>query len=538
MQNVQEKTRFGVMICLSTSAVMKVSRVQKLIDEMQKMGYNYLELCIDDIYKIDSEPYFGYLRGGYTRAELQAIDDYAFEHGIEVAPCIQTLAHLDNLVKNPPYWELVDNGGILLVDEPKTYAFVEKMFASLKGCFRSNLINIGMDEAHTVGLGRYLDKHGYVNRHELLVRHLNKVVEIAKSYGYQPHMWSDMFFRLSNEGGYYGEDVKLEQSAIEKVPKDVALCYWDYGEHEVKDEIYEAMFTAHEKFGREIWFAGGAWCWNGFAPLNDFSLYTMEPAMRLAKKHGVKNIMITLWTNEGNECSFFSVLPALYAIKAYYDGVTDEKIIAQGFYDTFGVKYEDFNMLDIPNHTGRARTPFIRENPCKCLLYNDCFLGLMDHALKINGPIPYGQYAETLAQTANRLGEYGYLAKNLSLLCEVLEIKAELGLKTREAYRSKDKKSLIALIADYAECVIRLDTFTRDYKRRWLLDNKPFGWEIQQARLGGLRARILDCKERLEAYLQGDNEAVLELEEDILPYVDEWGLNFNSYRALVTQSEL
>lgn len=533
-----EKERFGIMICCSTSAVMKVSRVQKLLDEMQKMGYNYLELCLDDMYKIDDEPYFGYLRGGYTIAELKAIDDYAYARGIEVVPCIQTLAHLDNLVKNPPYWEIVDNGGILLVDEPKTYAFIEKMFKALKGCFRSNLINIGMDEAHTVGLGRYLDRHGYTNRHELLVRHLNKVVEMATEYGFKPHMWSDMFFRLSNQGGYYGEDVKLEQSAIDKVPKDVALCYWDYGEHEVKDEIYEAMFSAHEKFNREIWFAGGAWCWNGFAPLNDFSLYTMEPAMRLAKKHGVKNIMITLWTNEGNECSFFSVLPSLYAIKQYYEGNLDEEKIAQGFYETFGVKYEDFMLLDIPNHTGRARTPFIRENPCKSLLYNDCFLGLMDYSLSLNGSIPYGEYAKTLEQTATRLGEYGYLAKNLSLLCSVLEIKAELGIKTRQAYQAKDEKTLSKLVEDYGECARRLEIFTKDYKQRWLMDNKPFGWEIQQARLGGLYARLLDCKERLSAYLQGDKDAVIELDEKILPYVDEWGLNFNSYRALVTPSEL
>ena len=139
-----EKERFGIMICCSTSAVMKVSRVHKLLDEMQKMGYNYLELCLDDMYKIDDEPYFGYLRGGYTIAELKAIDDYAYARGIEVVPCIQTLAHLDNLVKNPPYWQIVDNGGILLIDEPKTYDFIEKMFKTLKGCFRSNLINIGM----------------------------------------------------------------------------------------------------------------------------------------------------------------------------------------------------------------------------------------------------------------------------------------------------------------------------------------------------------------------------------------------------------
>ncbi|MBQ8685364.1 MAG: beta-N-acetylhexosaminidase [Clostridia bacterium] len=534
----REKERFGVMICCSTSAVMKVERVKKLLDEMQKMGYNLLEMCLDDIYKIESEPYFGYLRGGYTKAELKEIDDYAYERGIEVVPCIQTLAHLNNLVKNPPYWELVDNGGILLVDEPKTYAFVEKMLQALKGCFRSNLINIGMDEAHTVGLGRYLDKHGYVNRHELLVRHLNKVVELATKYGFKPHMWSDMFFRLSNGGGYYGEDIKLEQSAIDKVPEEVALCYWDYGEHEVKDEIYEAMFAAHEKFGRELWFAGGAWCWNGFAPLNEFSLYTMEPAMRLAKKHGVKNVLITLWTDEGNECSFFSVLPSLYAIKQFYEGNLDRAKLAQGFQDIFGVSFDDFMLLDLPNQTGRPRTPFIRENPCKSLLYNDCFLGLLDHSLSLNGHIPYGEYAKTLAAASKRLGEYGYLAEGLSLLCSVLEIKAELGIKTRRAYKDGDIAALEKLTGDYAECAKRLDVFIQSHKKRWLGDNKPFGWEIQQARLGGLHARLLDCKERLTAYLQGDETAVIELDEEILPYVDEWGLNFNSYRGLVSPSEL
>ena len=130
------------------------------------------------------------------------------------------------------------------------------------------------------------------------------------------------------------------------------------------------------------------------------------------------------------------------------------------------------------------------------------------------------------------------MAENLSLLCSVLEIKAELGIKTRQAYQSKDENTLAKLVEDYGECARRLEVFTKDYKKRWLLDNKPFGWEIQQARLGGLYARLLDCKERLNAYLQGDKDAVIELDEKILPYVDEWGLNFNSYRALVTPSEL
>ena len=68
----------------------------------------------------------------------------------------------------------VDIGNIMLIDEPATYELIEKMFQTLQKCFRTRLVNIGFDEAHMVGLGKYLDKHGYVNRYELLLRHLQR----------------------------------------------------------------------------------------------------------------------------------------------------------------------------------------------------------------------------------------------------------------------------------------------------------------------------------------------------------------------------
>ena len=74
-------------------------------------------------------------------------------------------------------------------------------------------------------------------------------------------------------------------------------------------------------------------------------------------------------------------------------------------------------------------------------------------------------------------------------------------------------------------------------KEIWMRDNKPFGWEIQEIRFGGLYSRILDCKERLEEYLDGKVENVPELEEDILPYAD-WGLQYNLYRGSVSTSTL
>ena len=259
---------FGVLICCASNGVMKVERVKELIDILRKMGYNLLELCLDDMFKIPDEPYFGYLRGGYTGEELREMDAYAKARGIELVPAIQTLAHFKSLVKIPHYSDIVDIDDILLVDEPKTYALIEKMFSTLADCFSSRKVNIGFDEAFKVGMGNYLNKHGYIDRFELLLRHLNRVVKIAEKYGFRIHMWSDMFFRLANRGDYWGKDVQVPENIREKVPEDIELCYWDY--YSSDEAQYDHMLEVHEQFRRELWFAGGAWSWCGFAPHNHF----------------------------------------------------------------------------------------------------------------------------------------------------------------------------------------------------------------------------------------------------------------------------
>ncbi len=528
---------FGALICCASNGVMKVERVKQLIDYLAKMGYNLLELCIDDMYKIESEPYFGYLRGGYTKDELQQIDAYAKQKGIELVPVAQTLAHLTNLVKIPHYADIVDVDDILLIDEPKTYDLIDKMFQTLAQCFTSRKVNIGFDEAFKVGLGKYLDKHGYQDRILLLKRHLGRVLDIAQKYGFQVHMWSDMFFRLVNQGNYcYNEkDPSLADNVKEAVPQGVELCYWDY--YTADEAVYDRMLTAHEQFDRELWFAGGAWSWNGFAPQNGFSLQSLKASMKQARAHGIQNILITMWGDDGHDCSYFSVLPALYAAKQYADGITDEAQIKKGFEALFGVAFDDFMLLDLPTKNSKNPNADKPDNSSKSLLYNDCFLGLKDYALADVGHIPYGDYARQLRETGARMGEFAYLFENLEALCLALEIKAELGLRTRAAYQSKDRQALQSLIADYYEAEKRVAGFRDTLRRVWMTDNKPYGWDIQEMRLGALRARLCDGAQRLQEYLSGVCDSIPELEETLLPYAP-WETQFNSYRGFVSVNQL
>jgi len=524
---------FGVMLDCSRNGVMKVGSVKRMIDYLQKMGYDTLELYTEDTYEIEGEPFFGYLRGRYTGAEIKEIDAYAKSRGIELIPCVQTLAHFTALVRNGAYRPLVDYNDILLIDEPKTYELIDKIFATLAENFASRLVNIGMDEAHMVGLGKYLDKHGFSNRFDLLIRHLRKVTEIAKKYGFKPHMWSDMFFRLACKGEYYEPNANISQEIKDAVPEDIALTYWDYYHDDIT--LYNGMIDKHLEFNREVWFAGGAYSWNGgIAPMNAFSLKVMKPAMQSVREKKIENVLITMWGDNGKECSFFNLLPSLYAIRQYADGNTDEESIKKGFYELFGIDYGEFMTLDIPNKVDIGELTF--SNPSKCLLYTDPFMGIMDKTLETVPHIPYDEYAKTLRNFAKTAKEFAGLFNVQADLCNVLTIKAELGIKTRTAYNNKNKTALKSVIKDYKRLKKRLERLHESFYILWHQDNKPQGWEIQDARLGGLMQRIKTCENRLKDYANGKLDKIDELEEELL--LQSKYLIENRYPELISRSIL
>ena len=86
MENKIKFRRFGTMIDCSRNAVMNVTSVKKWIDITSDLGYNSLLLYTEDTYEVDNQPYFGYMRGRYSKNELKELDAYAKSKGIELIP--------------------------------------------------------------------------------------------------------------------------------------------------------------------------------------------------------------------------------------------------------------------------------------------------------------------------------------------------------------------------------------------------------------------------------------------------------------------
>lgn len=506
--------RFGTMLDCSRNAVMNVDSVKKWIDITADMGYNTLLLYTEDTYEVDGEPYFGYMRGRYSREELKEIDAYAVSKGMELMPCIQTLAHLNAIVRWPAYQPHVDTADILLAGDEAVYALIDRMFATISECFTSRTINIGMDEAHMIGRGKYYDQHGDTDRSRILIDHIRRVSEIGKKYGFTLAMWSDMFFRLA-AGNYYSSHASIKEEIRKEIPDNVELIYWDY--YSTDKKHYDGMLTAHEKIKEDTWFAGGLWSWTGFAPHNGYSMKAADAALKSCREHGVKNVLLTLWGDDGAECSRFSLLPALFYASELAKGNRSKADIKAKFKEKFGIAFDRFLLLDLPGTPG-GRSDQICDAE-KYLLYNDCFTGLMDSTLT-------GEENEQYAACARRLGllkkeeNWGYLFAAQQALCEVLAVKAQLGAKTRAAYQSGNREALQALVGEYRKALKKLEIFYRAYRTQWFVENKPHGFDVQDIRIGGLIARVRSCMERLQAYCDGKLEKIEELEDVQL---DFWG---------------
>ena len=503
---------FGVMLDMSRNAVMKPQKVKEFATLLQKMGYNMIQLYTEDTYEVENEPYFGYMRGKYTQDELKDIVSYCESIGVEVIPCIQTLAHLAQIFRWKPYGAINDFADILLVGEDRTYELIDNMFKTLRKCFSTKYVHIGMDEAHMLGFGKYLEKHGIENRFEILQKHLSRVMKIAEKYDFKPIMWSDMWFRLANNGEYYPEEPSLTEEVVKLLPKDLGLVYWDY--YHTEKEYMAKMMRAHINSGNDTWFAGGAWTWTGFASGNKYTLETMLPAMEAAKECGVQNIFLTMWGDNGKECSFYSVLPSLFAVRKAYDGVTDEAIIRKEFEEIVGVNYDAMMALDLPNYVGGNED--CKKNISKRMLYNDPFIGVLDSTVKAGVTDEYKAHAEYLRTYA--IGEYAYLFENAAALCDLLSIKYDLGKRTREAYKKQNGDTMSALIEDYKKAETYLDSFYSAFRKLWFIENKAQGFEVQDIRLGGLKQRLAHCRSRLTAYKNAEIENIPELEEELLDY--------------------
>lgn len=235
------------------------------------------------------------------------------------------------------------------------------------------------------------------------------------------------------------------------------------------------------------------------------------------------NVFLTMWGDNGAECAKFSLLPAMYYAAQIAHGETDENIIKNGFYDEYGIDFDDFMLTDLPKTANELKNKVV--NPEKYMLYNDCLLGQFDSTVCEGDGEKYSKCAIKLKRLEDNVN-YGYIFKTLRTLCECLAIKFDIGIRTRKAYKCNDMLALKNIIDDYDRLISLIDSFYIAFKEQWEKENKPNGFEVHDIRIGGLRLRVQHCRNRLKLFINGEITLIEEIEEPILDFTGA-GKEFN-----------
>jgi len=120
----------------------------------------------------------------------------------------------------------------------------------------------------------------------------------------------------------------------------------------------------------------------------------------------------------------------------------------------------------------------------------------------------------------------------LAKLCDVLELKCDIGIKLKDAYDKKDKVALKELSETVMpEILDRIEEYYEAFKKQWYKESKTGGFDIQDIRFGGLIRRIQTAIQTVTEYIGGGADYIEELEQARLPFdcrTSNEGLDINS----------
>ena len=531
----------GVMVDCSRNGVMNVSYAKELIERLSIMGHNTMLLYMEDVYQLENEPYFGYMRGRYTKEELKEIDDYAYAFGIEVIPCIQTLAHLEEFLRwDGPREKYVDIDNILCVNTDETRELINQMFKTLSSCFRSKRIHVGMDEAYNLGRGRFLDRFGLKDKSDIMKSHLKDILAIAEEYSLRPIIWDDMFF------SHYSS-AKEGQLAV---PEGIDLMYWDY--YNNTKEHYLERIEQRRGLDRNVMFAGGAWRWIGYAPHHSKTFVSTNAALEACKEKGIKEVIATAWGDDGSEAPLSALLfgASLFAEHGYNKALNQEEFEERLAFYT-GVSYEDYMLQEgfdiLPDMPYKANTT----NVSKYMFYEDPLCSLFVHhidSIKIDLSAYYGDLEEKFASISKKHqeGSNNYIvAQMYRAYAKVLKHKWDLGKNIFYAYKENDKERLQTIQETQIKSTIEaLEDFGQWRFREWQYCNKSFGYEVLDRRIGGGIQRLRTTTHIIQAYIDGERDTIEELEQERLPITHhkekDMGeiVHFNQAQKIMTAAKM
>lgn len=182
-------------------------------------------------------------RPGYDLEQWKSIWKTCGDHGLTIVPLVQTLGHLEWLLKHPAYAHLRENDCWnewcpLHPEVPdRIKAWLDELIASHP---RLSYVHLGGDETWNLATcprcqaAAAKDADGAMG---LYVGHLKRVAQTALQRGLRPLIWADMFWR------------EKRMDLAERLPRETVFVDWRYRGAGPWESVQQLGAAGHAVFG-------------------------------------------------------------------------------------------------------------------------------------------------------------------------------------------------------------------------------------------------------------------------------------------------
>lgn len=481
---------------------------KEYLDMLSLMGYNMAMLYTEDRLELPNYPYFGHLKGRYTVEEIKELDDYAFDYGIELVPCLECYGHMAEYLIWDAARSIKDTASVLRAREEKTFEFIEELIKTASSAVRSKRIHIGMDEAADMGRGKFMDKNGYVPAMQIFEEYMERLIQITDKYGLKAMMWSDMYIKINSKiNSYYDTEVEFPQEVIDKIP-NVQLVFWHYGEAPHCDNI---MLAKHNQLGKDVIFAGGLWDWYNIFPDHEYCFETMDFSLKACRNNNVREMMVTSWNSGEHTAGLLGL--SFSAEKCFNPDVTEEELRKRFEFCTFG-NYDAFLTTGQFNNIFNKETTYEDFNERflgNALFWQDVLEGTFDTHL-FEKPMS-GHYAACAEKMKGLDGKWKFLYDYAYNVFSFLAIKTKIAENLWPAYQAKDMDTLKHIANDLLpELIAIYDNTYESHVENWEYCCRKLGWAAMDFKWNGFGGRLKTAKRLLDSYLSGKIDKIDSLE--------------------------
>lgn len=476
----------GVMLDISRDKVPRMETLRMLVDQLAEWKINQLQLYTEHTFAYRNHREVWENASPMTGEQILELDAYCRERFMELVPNQNSFGHLTRWLVHPRYQHLAEApngcetvGGwqedpfSLCPLEPGSLQLLAEWFGELLPHFSSRLFNVGCDETVDLGRGksRAVCEERGVGR--VYLDFLLQIHNLVQQHGRTMQFWGDIIMH--------------HPELISELPGDLIALEWGYE----ADHPFAADGEKFARAGVPYYVCPGTSSWNTLAGRTDNAVGNLWNAAENGQAQGAIGYLITDWGDNGH----WQPLPVSFLGYAYGAAVSwcppanrnldlPRALDRHAFQDAAGV------MGRLAYDLGNAyQQPGV-------LLPNSSILNLL--LLHPEQSLTQGRWAELTVEALER--SQAYLEQTLSRLPEAHLARSDadqvadefrlagalllhacrLGIARLQAGRGAVAQIPTGIRQELAR---ELEALIAEYRRQWLVRNRPGGLEESAGRL-------------------------------------------------------